>query len=286
MNWVEGGVEGFMAKSWGQIGREVTAQLQGLDDERAIAELGEETLELIKELEPDEDKYQSRVSLISREIRKVFPRSEEELPLYFYDPNGQTHQPRWRHLIFQALSFRPDVEEREEEGFDDETREVLDALELNDETEELLTQLIDYTGDGAFDLIEKAIVMYSKSILNKVACSDLATVLTEDLLYDRTYSTTPGRAEELTKRAIMAIKRHNQEVATEYSQRWAITQSAISRMTGSKAHSIKEALKPYQLEIDDHNAQYGLNNYTNRGRELPIQDAINFVTLVPDGLGF
>ncbi|MDY7015497.1 MAG: hypothetical protein SVX43_18260, partial [Cyanobacteriota bacterium] len=96
--------------------------------------------------------------------------------------------------------------------------------------------------------------------------------------------TTPGRAEELTKRAIRAIMRHNAEIATENNQRWAITQSIIAALIGGRPSSIGKAMKPYQTQIDDHNAKYGINGYTNRSQERKIDEAIDLAELVPDGL--
>jgi hypothetical protein len=97
-------------------------------------------------------------------------------------------------------------------------------------------------------------------------------------------STHPGRAEELTKRAIRAIKYFNTNIATEESDRWCITQSAIASLTGSRASAIGKILEQYKTEKDDHNQTYGLDNYSNRKPGKKIEEIINLSDLCPDGL--
>jgi hypothetical protein len=86
------------------------------------------------------------------------------------------------------------------------------------------------------------------------------------------------------------MMRHNNE-ATERSQKWCITQSAITSLTGSKAVSVGKTLEQYSPAIYDHHSKHQLLNdkglpdvYLNRKRGLDITEEIDLVLLVPDGL--
>ncbi|MGF1674307.1 MAG: hypothetical protein ACFCUV_11580, partial [Rivularia sp. (in: cyanobacteria)] len=155
------------------------------------------------------------------------------------------------------------------------------------EIPEVAQMAMEELGIEPIELINRALVFYSKSIIGKAKRheEDLSNVLTEDLLNDKKFSTHPLRASELTKRAVVAIIRHNNEVATENDNRWCITQSAISVLTGSKPAAIGKTLNEFKQLIDDHNQKFELNGYSNRkGKDRDIQQEIDLVELVPDGI--
>ncbi|MBW4632622.1 MAG: hypothetical protein KME30_12225 [Iphinoe sp. HA4291-MV1] len=149
-----------------------------------------------------------------------------------------------------------------------------------------------------FDFIKQACKVYAKTIEGKAKQfdDDLSGVPTEKLLnvsqvvdgkeVRSKYFTHPKRAEELTKRAIAAIARHNIN-APKKSQRWMITQTALQALTGSRPATIKKLLEQYKPMIDDHNHKYELNPYDNRkGSDRKIENEVDLVALVPDGLDF
>jgi hypothetical protein len=84
----------------------------------------------------------------------------------------------------------------------------IEQLELDPETQPTLLSALAQSGMPLPDFIRQAIKVYSKTITGKSQKrgEDLSAVPTDKLLNDPTYSTHPGRAEELTKRAIKAIK--------------------------------------------------------------------------------
>ncbi len=173
---------------------------------------------------------------------------------------------------------------------------TLEQLELDSETQQIVSDALNHSGMTLADFIRQACKVYAKTVTGKAKQSedDLSNVPTEQLLNPsqvvngkeiRTkYYTHPGRAEELTKRAIVAIQRHNDN-APEKDQRWMITQTAIQALTGSRPATIKKNLEQYKGMIDDHNQKYGLNPYDNRkGNDRKIENEIDLVALVPDGL--
>jgi hypothetical protein len=164
---------------------------------------------------------------------------------------------------------------------------TIPQLDLDADTQEILESALAQSGMDLADFIKQAVRVYAKTITGKTRKQgeDLSTVSTAELLSDARYRTHPGRADELTKRAIRAIKIYNSEIATENAARWMITQSAIASLTGSRQATIKEVLPKYQTSIDDNNLNpdWGLTPYTNR-KPVKIEDAINISELVPDGI--
>ncbi|KAB8315332.1 hypothetical protein SD81_032650 [Tolypothrix campylonemoides VB511288] len=173
---------------------------------------------------------------------------------------------------------------------------TLEQLELDSETQQIVSDALNHSGMSLADFIKQACKVYAKTVTGKAKQSedDLSNVSTEELLNPsqvvngkeiRTkYYTHPGRAEELTKRAIVAIQRHNDN-APEKDQRWMITQTSLQSLTGSRPATIKKIIEQYKGMIDDHNNKYGLNPYDNRkGGDRKIENEINFAQLVPDGL--
>ncbi|MBW4631989.1 MAG: hypothetical protein KME30_08820 [Iphinoe sp. HA4291-MV1] len=173
---------------------------------------------------------------------------------------------------------------------------TLEQLELDTETQQVVTDALNHSGMSLFDFIKQACKVYAKTIEGKAKQfdDDLSAVPTEKLLnvsqvvdgkeVRSKYFTHPKRAEELTKRAIAAIARHNIN-APEKSQRWMITQTALQALTGSRPATIKKLLEQYKPMIDDHNHKYELNPYDNRkGSDRKIENEVDLVALVPDGL--
>ncbi|OUL20941.1 hypothetical protein BV378_28385 [Nostoc sp. RF31YmG] len=156
---------------------------------------------------------------------------------------------------------------------------------LDTETQQMVENAIAHSGMSLADFVRKACQVYAKTVTGKYGQyeSDLTAVTTEDLLSSPTYKTHPGRAEELTRRAIYALETHNNN-CTEKSQKWMITQTAIQALTGSKPATIKTILEKYKTRLEDHNKKHELNPYDNRKPGRKIDDEIDLSALVPDGL--
>jgi hypothetical protein len=288
--------------SWGKLGKQIANKLEGTTDEYIIEALGQITIQEIRDSESPE-KQRNALKMVSREILKTFPRRESKTECYYYDPAGKADFKKWRHLIFKSLTLdRADeqpteqlTEQLTEQPDEQPTEQVLptledmniEQLELDADTQETLETALLQSGMALPDFIRQAIKVYAKTITGKTRkqSEDLALVPTDKLLNDPKYSTHSSRAEELTKRAIKAIKHYNAKVATEAADRWCITQSAIASLTGSRASTIKKAMEAFADDIDSHNQTYSLGNYSNRKRGKPgIEEKINLAELVADGL--
>jgi hypothetical protein len=163
----------------------------------------------------------------------------------------------------------------------------ISQLELDAETQGIVDQAIQQTGMDLADFVQQALRVYARTVTGKTRKQgeNLSHISTLDLLSEDKFRTHPGRVEELTKRVIRAMMIHNDERAAENDQRWAITQSAITEITGSRADRVKPVVEEFKTMIDDHNAKYGLNNYSNRkGKDRDIKQEINLAELVPDGI--
>jgi hypothetical protein len=163
---------------------------------------------------------------------------------------------------------------------------TIEQLELDTDTQAILTNALEQSGMALEEFIKQAIKVYARTVTGKAKqlSEDLANIPTQDLLNNPKYSTHPARAEELTKRAIRAIKFFNANKATENADRWMITQSAIASLTGSRQGTIKQILEQYKDDIDSHNQTYGLNPYSNRKPGKDITEIINLAELVPNGV--
>jgi hypothetical protein len=288
--------------SWGEVGREVAGKLEKISDEESIKALALETIKQIKELSQTPAKRENARKSVSREIRKTYPNRQTKAQGYYHDPSGKAELGKWRHLIFKYLKLdsadyddiggehRADwkAQQVQSKSTQQLTLEnmTIEQLELDAETTTILENALEQSGMELAQFIKKAIMVYAKTITGKTKLrgEDLANVPTDTLLNDPSFNTHPGRAEELTKRAIQAIKYFNANVATENTDRWCITQSAIAKLTGSKPATIGKILEQYKDEIETHNQTYGLNDYSNRKRDKKIED-LNFTEYVPDGLG-
>jgi len=308
--------------SWRGLGREIAVQLEGLTDESAIRDIALATIEKIKAGEELPDKRENAKKGISDEIRKKFPRLKSRsecvkancLECYYHDPASKGEQGEWRHLIFKYLKLdsadydaiggesRAQWKAQQQKETEQQQQEVrqqakpvspvsealtIDQFQLDSESQQLVQEAIALSGMTLADFTRQALRVYAKTITGKTRkqSEDLATVPTDKLLNNPTYSTHPGRAEELTKRAIKAIKYYNANIATEQADRWCITQSAIASLTGSRASTVGKVLEQFKDDIESHNQSYELDNYSNRKRGKPsIEETINLAELTPNGL--
>ncbi|AFZ61448.1 hypothetical protein H6G54_28440 [Anabaena cylindrica FACHB-243] len=162
----------------------------------------------------------------------------------------------------------------------------IEALQLDTDTQQKVQDALDYSGMSLADFIQKACTIYATTLTGKAKQfdSDLSGVTTQELLSAK-YRTHPGRAREMVKRAIQAIKIHNSEIVSETGDRWHINQTAIQSLTGSKPQTVKEILTDYQDDIDSHNATHELTPYLNRKADKrKIEDVIDVAALVPNGI--
>jgi len=161
----------------------------------------------------------------------------------------------------------------------------ISQLELDVETQQMVEEAMKRSGVSLAAFIRRACQVHAKTVTGKVRQSseDLIEVSTEALKSEK-YRTHPGRAEELTNRAIHALKMHNDN-CTEKEQKWHINQTAIQLLTGSKPKTIGEILVKYQTMLNDHNDKHELKPYDNRKADKrKIEDEIDLVRLVPTGI--
>lgn len=168
----------------------------------------------------------------------------------------------------------------------------IEQMELDEQTKSIVENALAYSGISLADFVRQALKIHGKTIIGKAiqTSQDLASVETQKLLTDKAYRTHPKRVEELTRRAIQAIKRYNSEIATESSQRWAITQTLISAITGSRANAVKEVIENFASDLADYNTrlqqELGMNQrqfqYLNRKGKQP-SEVIKLSELVPIG---
>jgi hypothetical protein len=305
--------------TWGEIGRDIVQQMEGReDDDSFLQSLAEKAVATIKarELELDTDNpkkrpQQSALSRINRPILEKYPRLSSEAANYWYYANGQEKEHKWRHNIFKYLTLGRGIKpipNQETDTLDQPTEQPteqlteqpteqtiatlddmnIEQLALDADTQQVLKNALEQSGMPLPDFIRQAIKVYAKTITGKTQKrgEDLSPVPTDKLLSDPTYSTHPGRAEELTKRAIMAIKHFNANIATENADRWMITQSAIASLIGSRQGTIKEIMPRYQTTIDDNNnnPEWKLNPYSNRKPGKKIEEVIDLSKIIPDGV--
>jgi uncharacterized protein YajQ (UPF0234 family) len=310
-------------EDWGKrLGLLAANELEDIHDELIIREITLKYWKPIRNEITSDNSIKRPRTAFANAITNKFPNSTEAKPGYHYTkPRGE--EPIWEHLALwyaTANKKRWDVigdEAREEyknsfnkpktettqnevtqtELTQTETTETtqttlktlndmnISQLQLDIETQEIVENAIAHSGMSLADFVRKACQVYAKTVTGKQGQyeSDLTTVSTQELLKHSAYKTHPGRAEELAKRAIYALETHNNN-CTEKSQKWMITQSAIQSLTGSKPATIKAILERYQTRLDDHNDKHELNPYDNRKAGLKIDEDINLIKLVPDGV--
>lgn len=271
---------------WTSKGKDLVEQLKIIDSEEVIKQV---CLALIKEIKDTYEKENSRknpLSNIRKEVLNAYPDTENvEYPLQYFTDSGKGNVPRYSHLALKYLTLNPDksVSNQKQIELIINMNNEQKTIELPIEAQQAMQQL----DIEAEELINRALIFYSKSILGKAKRhdEDLSGIATEDLLKDEKYSTHPKRVYELTKRAIKAIKIHNSEIATENNNRWFISQSAISRLIGSRASAIKKVLENFATDINETNNKYELHDYSNRKKDgSTIEEKIDLVKLVPDGI--
>jgi hypothetical protein len=254
------------------------------------------------------DQPENALKSVSRQVLKAFPRESQPQPNYYYDSGGKGDLPKWRHWIFRTLTLDPVEPQRISEGVSrpsvQDTQasypvdtpkipktpkptqplmaddEITVTIPLNDELKEALRVTIEQTGQTINAIAAKALEGYCKSIAHK-STEPIETISTQALLTEDRYKTLPGRGEELTKRAIKAMQIYNENAYGDV-QPWAITQSAIARLTGAKPTAIKRVLKGFNSY--DYNQGKGIDGYTNRSIKGDITDYIPLAELVPHGL--
>jgi hypothetical protein len=300
---------------WEKAASDLVTALDGETDEQAIAALCKG---LVVEICSQYSNLNSRrvpLTTLRKAVSGKFPDTTKQTAEYQYFTNsGKGKKPRWEHLALKYLTLSEKDwdalggEDRAEYKASQQQTETIDPqpttkattltdmnidqLELDPETKQTVETAITQSGMELADFVKKALQVYAKTVTGKTRKheKDLTTVPTEKLLNDKEFSTHPGRAEELTKRAIRAMTIHNDEIATEKDQKWCITQTAISGLIGARASSIKKAMEPFKVVIDDHNSKHELNDYSNRknkgvdGKPREIYREIDLCNLVPDGL--
>jgi len=204
---------------------------------------------------------------------------------------GQFTKPQLIYKILQPKSATEPKLEAAETKPETTTELTLESmnittLKLDADTQQKVQDALDYSGISLADFIQKACTIYATTLTGKAKQfdSDLSGVETKELLSAK-YRTHPGRAREMVKRAIQAIKIHNSEMVSDTADRWHINQTAIQSLTGSKPQTVKEILTDYQDDIDSHNATHELTPYLNRKADKrKIEDVIDVAALVPNGV--
>lgn len=287
-----------------RLGAIAAEKLVGVKDEQAIREITLKYWEPIRTAITSDNSIKRPRTAFAKAINEKFPDSNKSKPGY-YRTKSRGKQPHWEHLaLWYATTNRQrwnvigdEAREAYKAGFElpapqqseitvTQSLETMNIaqLELDAQTQADVTAAIAHSGMSLPEFIKKACEVYAKTIVGKLkqAEEDLRAVPTEELMSEK-YKTHPGRAEELTRRAIYALETHNNR-STELNQKWHINQSAIQTLTGSKPATIKKILENYQTRIDDHNAKHQLNPYTNRKSSIKIDQDINLAELVPDGI--
>ncbi len=295
-------------KKASDIASKLTAELQNLTDELAIKKVTLKYWGEMKKAVSDGNFARCR-TVLRKAIQSAFPDKNEATPGYYFTKAGKGQVERFEHL---ALWYATANEERWEVVGDDarnqyhsgfspsletatevkpetitEDNTVTEVIaNIPTETQQKVQDALDYSGMSLADFIQKACTIYATTLTGKAKQfdSDLSGVKTQELLSAK-YRTHPGRAREMVKRAIQAIKIHNSEMVSETGDRWHINQTAIQSLTGSKPQTVKEILADYQDDITSHNENYELTPYLNRKADKrKIEDVIDVAALVPNGI--
>ncbi len=299
-----------------EIASKLTAELQNLTDELAIKKV---TLKYWGEMKKaiSGGNFSRCRTVFRKAIQSAFPDKNEATPGYYFTKAGKGQIERFEHL---ALWFATTSEERWEvvgndarkqyfTGFSPSLETVtevkpeiniptettteltlesmkIETLQLDADTQQKVQDALSHSGLSLSEFIQKACTIYATTLTGKAKQfdSDLSGVETQELLSAK-YKTHPGRAREMVKRAIQAIKIHNSEIVSETGDRWHINQTAIQSLTGSKPQTVREILTDYQDDITSHNATHELTPYLNRKADKrKIEDVIDVAALVPNGI--
>lgn len=292
-----------LMSKWEDKGTQLVEKLQTLKDEKKIKSA---CLGVIAEITASYEKPHSRktpLATIRKTVLTAFPDTQtQQHSLQYFTDSGKGKKPRYQHFALKYLTLSKESwdelgddnrKEWKQQQTEDKNEKInlndmtLEQLDLDTETKQNAQNAMEQLNIPLAELLKRSITFYSRTVVGKAKKyeKDLSHISTEKLLEDKEYSTYPSRADELTKRAIVAIKKNNSEIATEKDNRWCITQSAIATLTGSKAATIGKTLKQFKVLIDDHNEYYELDGYSNRkGKDRDILQEIDLVKLVPDGI--
>lgn len=274
---------------WEEKGRELGDRIKDLQDADLIRSLCQD---LLNEILAEYDKFVSRKKPLSA-VRSALIDKLEPKSLAF-DIAFNIIAPKNAKELNPRTDPKTEIKPTTNKPNWSIENMKIEQLKLQPETQEIVQSALEQTGMNLKDFIQKACETYAKTVTGKVRKhgGDLANVSTSELLEKRgKYSTHPGRAEEVIKRAIYAIKKYNNEIATEPNQRWIITQSLLTELTGSRASSVKETMQKYQGDIDTHHQKYPdffaedgtLKAYFNR-KKTKITEVIDLAELVPSGI--
>ncbi|MGM3308895.1 hypothetical protein ACSQ6I_23440 [Anabaena sp. WFMT] len=309
-------------KKASNIASELIAELDHITDELTIKKATLKYWHEMKKAVSEGNFSRCRTTL-RKAIQSAFPDKETATPGYYFTNSGKGQVERFEHLALwyataneerwqvvgedarkQYFGGLPELPKSEVTG-DKSTVETkpevitaveptpeltldsmnIEALELDADTQQKVQDALTHSGLSLAEFIQKACTIYATTLTGKAKQfdSDLSAVETQELLTSAKYKTHPGRAEELAKRAIVALENHNNN-CTEKSQKWMITQTAIQSLIGSKPATVKAILENYKTRLDDHNTKHDLTPYDNRKKDKIIQDDIDLAVLVPDGI--
>lgn len=286
-----------------EIGEKLASKLVGAKSEQEIKNL---CIEAYKELESlvASGSLKVAVTHARKAILARFPNKEINTKNYYFTISGKGNIERFEHLALYYFSNdserweQPRIEHEKSTSLETEkitpqvnTQQItletmnISQLGLDLETQQMVEKAVNYSGVSLADFVRKALQIHARTVTGKAEQhqSDLTLIPTTELLSSTTYKTHPGRAEELTRRAIYAIETHNNK-CTEKSQKWHINQTTIQSLTGSKPATIKTILEKYKTQLDDHNTKHELTPYDNRKTGQKVADDIDLALIVPDGL--
>ena len=294
-----------MSSKWELRGNSLVSDLSGVTQESDIESLALEVVNEIIRAYPD--KVNSRkipLTTVRKIVLSTYPDTPEQIGEYqYFTKSGKGNVPRYQHLALKHLTLPKEDwdslgdEKRDEYlGVRTETETIklltindmnIEQLELDTDTQNSVITALNTSGKSLSEFIKQACKVYANTIngKHKNAELNLSTVLTSELLDSEVaqYKTHPKKIEELTKRAIKAITMHNDN-CTEINQKWFLSATAINGLTGSRIQAVTEILNNYRELINTHNNKHGLTPYINRGTKRRIEDDINLISLVPDGM--
>lgn len=288
--------------SWGKVGREIVGQMDKKDAD--YKSLALDAIAKIYEAFPDNpQKRKNALTSISREILKKYPRSHEEKSNYYLDSNGKEELGKWRHEIYQWLTLdqkdwdklHSNSEQSEGDTTGNDAAESVSITnsstltlekmieQLSPEVKEMAQTTMQAQGIEWFELIEKSLNQYCKGYVNRTQAQadEISEIETDRLLDDPALRTHPERAKELTKRAIIAIKRHNDNQPSN-AQRWMISASIIGQLIKSKTTTVNQYLQDFKDDIESYNINQQFGTMHNRGKGN-ISDFVDLIALCPTG---
>ena len=296
---------------WEARGQELVARLRDVTDNAVIESLAKAVVDEIIEAYPVVSSRKTPLNDVRKVCKAAFPDTDKQKSDNQYFTNsGKGSIPRYQHLVLKFLSLPKDdwdaLGDDSRREYQQSTPEAtpepepkiqpitikdlqIEQLELDAETQQTVLDALEHSGKSLAEFIQQACKVYAKTVVGKSKkydSDDLANVPTSALMdnTNKEYKTHPKKIEELTRRAIFAIEMYNDEIATDQSQRWFISATAINALTGCRVQSVNEVMKKSEENVKTHNTKHDLTAYTNRGNGRKIEDDINFTGLVPDGL--